>query len=336
MIATSSQPSLPKLSRICLAAWVRTGAVRYSHCRVMDLTLVIPATVVIMGLHIVTGKGGVGKTTVALALADALAACGDRVLVCEVEGRFSIAEAASFRSAKTGEEQALPGHPGVWLLGVDARQALQEYLRTHFRLGLAGKALDRAGFVDFATMIAPGLRDVLLLGKVYEAAHRQSKTGRDYDAVILDAPPTGRVVRFLTATDALGEVAKVGPTHDQAERVAAFLRREGVVHLVTTLAEMPITETIETIAELRTHGLPRGALILNRVPPQVPAGEVDDPPLATYLAWARRRREQADAERAELPSLEPVAELPEVLLDRAGWATLATAVAEVAKIGRRC
>ena len=83
----------------------------------------------------------------------------------------------------------------------------------YYRLGRAGKALDRFGVIDFATTIAPGLRDVLLTGKVYEAVHRnrRNKHARRYDAVVLDAPPTGRIAQFLNVNSELAGLAKVGP-----------------------------------------------------------------------------------------------------------------------------
>lgn len=218
-------------------------------------------------LHVVTGKGGTGKTTVALALATSLAAGAARVLVCEVEGRNALTAAVGQPATPLGREMRLRELPGVWGLGVDPRQALQEYLDRNFRLGLAGKALDRAGLVEFATTIAPGLRDVLLIGKIYDAARSGG-----FDAVVLDAPPTGRVAGFLTAGDAIGDVAKVGPVHAQAGRIMSYLRANAVVHLVATLAEMPVTETVEATAGLRGTGLRLGGLVVNRAAAPVPAG----------------------------------------------------------------
>ncbi len=98
----------------------------------------------------------------------------------------------------------------------------------YYRLGRAGKALDKFGVIDFATTIAPGVRDVLLTGKVYEAVHRnrRTKNARQYDAVVLDAPPTGRIAQFLNVNSELAGLAKVGPIRNQADNVmgAAALR----------------------------------------------------------------------------------------------------------------
>ena len=93
----------------------------------------------------------------------------------------------------------------------------------YYRLGRAGKALDRFGVVEFATTIAPGVRDVLLTGKVYEAAkrNRRNKGARHYDAIVLDAPPTGRIAQFLNVNSEVAGLAKVGPIKAQADTVTS-------------------------------------------------------------------------------------------------------------------
>jgi len=121
---------------------------------------------------------------------------------------------------------------------------LLEYLDLFYRLGRAGKILERIGAIDFATTIAPGLRDVLLTGKVYEAARRRSPRGPVYDAVVLDAPPTGRIGRFLNVNEEVVGLAKMGPIRNQAGSIMTLLRSpQTVVHLVTVLEEMPVQET---------------------------------------------------------------------------------------------
>src|SRR5690348_14266940 len=160
-------------------------------------------------LHVVTGKGGTGKTTVAAALALALASTGKNVLLCEVEGRQGIAQLFDVpelpyeeRRIATGLAGRQGGRPGnVFALHIDAESALLEYLAMYYRLGRAGRALRSFGIIEFATTVAPGVRDVLLTGKVFEAARRgrrkgtSSRTGVAYDAIVLDAPPTGRITR---------------------------------------------------------------------------------------------------------------------------------------------
>ena len=223
-------------------------------------------------LHIVSGKGGTGKTTIAAALACALATSGRRVLLCEVEGRHGISELFGMAPLVKAEERRLCRTPAgglVFGLSIDAEDALLEYLETFYHLGLAGRALDRFGVIDFATSIAPGLRDVLLTGKVYEAVRRgvMNRPGA-YDAVVVDAPPTGRISQFLNVHEAVSGLAKVGPIRSQADSIMDMLHSgTTVVHLVTLLEDMPVTETEEAVAQLRPTRIEVGTVIANMVTP---------------------------------------------------------------------
>ncbi|NUR28246.1 MAG: AAA family ATPase [Catenulispora sp.] len=223
-------------------------------------------------LHIVTGKGGTGKTTVAAALALALAEGGGRVLLVEVEGRQGIAQL--FDTAPLPyEERSIaiaPGGGEVFALAIDPEQALLEYLDMFYKLGRAGKALKRFGAIDFATTVAPGMRDVLLTGKACEAVRRTAtdRPGRAfaYDAVVMDAPPTGRITRFLNVNTEVAGLARVGPVKNQAEAVMRVLTSpQTAVHLTTVLEEMPVQETLDGIEELRAAGLPVGAVLVDMV-----------------------------------------------------------------------
>ena len=220
-------------------------------------------------LHVVTGKGGTGKTTVAASLALAIASAGKTVLLCEVEGRQGIARLFDVAPLPYEETRIASGpNDGgdLYALAIDPESALLEYLAMYYRLGRAGKALDRFGVIDFATTIAPGVRDVLLTGKVYEAVHRnrRSRNARQYDAVVLDAPPTGRILPFLNVNSELSGLAKVGPIRSQADTVMTQLRSpRTAVHLVTVLEEMPVQETADAIEDLQRAKLPVGAALVN-------------------------------------------------------------------------
>ena len=170
----------------------------------------------------------------------------------------------------------------VYALAIDPESAMMEYLAMYYRLGRAGKALDKFGVIDFATTIAPGVRDVLLTGKVYETTNRNSrnKGARRYDAVVLDAPPTGRITQFLNVNDELAGLAKMGPIKSQADTVTTLLRsRRTAVHLVTVLEEMPVQETADGVDQLRAAHLPVGGVIVNLVRPQ----DLDDEARAALL-----------------------------------------------------
>lgn len=239
-------------------------------------------------LHIISGKGGTGKSTVAASLAVSLAEQGKHVLLCEVEGRQGISRLFDMAAFGDGEVQlggswesgADGGLGGGTLaaLHIDPEAALREYLSTYFRLGPAVRALEAFGVVEFATSIAPGLRDVLLTGKVYEAAKavRRRRGARSYDAVVLDAPPTGRITRFLTANAELAGLAKMGPIKSQAESVMTSLRSsQTAIHLVTLLEDMAVQETLDAVEELRAARLPVRSVIVNGArPPLLTAAQL--------------------------------------------------------------
>jgi anion-transporting ArsA/GET3 family ATPase len=241
-------------------------------------------------LHVVTGKGGTGKTSVAAALALGLAEGGRRTLLAEVEGRQGIAqlfgtEPLPYRELRIAK---VPGGGEVRALAVDPEEALLEYLDMFYKLGAAGRALRKVGAIDFATTIAPGLRDVLLTGKVKEATTRSHDGRRVYDAVVLDAPPTGRIGRFLNVTAETARLAKVGPIKTQSDGVASLLRSPiTAVHVVTLLEEMPVQESLDAIAELSSLHIPVGRIIVNGArPPLLPMGKVTKTELRRGLAAA--------------------------------------------------
>src|SRR3954469_13929568 len=219
-------------------------------------------------LHVVTGKGGTGKTTVAGALALALAAGGRQVLLTEVEGRQGIAQMFDTPPLPYEERKVAVARGGgdVYALAIDPEAALIEYLEIFYNLRRAGSALKRLGAIDFATTIAPGLRDVLLTGKVMEATRERRGGGRLYDAVVLDAPPTGRIARFLNVNAEVAGLTRMGPVRQQADSVMNLLRsRRTAVHLVTVLEEMPVQETVDGVADLTNAGLPVGGVVVNMV-----------------------------------------------------------------------
>jgi len=248
-------------------------------------------------LHIVTGKGGVGKTTIALALALRLSRDGSTVVVAEVEGRGGLALATG-RPVAAEPAPLLPTRNGrIEGVQIDARASLAGYLE-RYGLRFAADLLHLDPLVDFATRIAPGLRDILLIGQVTHL----TETHPDIDALVLDAPPSGRIGAFLGAAEGLTELTDGSPISAQAASVMDDLRDRGCrTHVVTLLEELPTTEAIETVQTIRDLGLGLGTIVANRVrpAPTVPEPLPDAPVgIAPDLWTALTEALLADADRA--------------------------------------
>jgi len=287
-------------------------------------------------LHVVTGKGGTGKTTVAAALALALARDRRRILLLEVEGRQGIAQLFDVPPLTYAERRVAigPGGGEVFAMAVDPEPALLDYLEI-YNLKRAGRALKRLGAIDFATTIAPGMRDVLLTGKAKTAVIDKRADGSPaWDAVVMDAPPTGRITRFLNVSSEVAGLAKMGPIRNQADGVMAVLRSaQTAVHLVTVLEEMPVQETLDGVAELGAVDLPVGAVIVNmtRAPLLEPADLTEA---------AEDRLDRAELEQGlKSAGVEPSEALLSALVSEAGEHARRVALerrerAELAELGR--
>ncbi|MBW3603118.1 MAG: ATPase [Actinobacteria bacterium] len=220
---------------------------------------------------IVTGKGGVGKSSVAAALALAAVRRGrgrpGRTCLVEIEGRQTFSRMFDTRPWDFTEREF---RPGLFGMSIDPEASLSEYLDLFYGARRLSKLVVGSTMVDFATTAAPGLKDVLLVGKVKEMERRRDPDGRfHYDRIILDAPPTGRIVNFLRAPEATTELVNVGPVRQQAQTVVDMLLdgRRTHLQLVTLLEEMPIAETVDSVHALRSLGVTVGPVVVNRVMP---------------------------------------------------------------------
>ncbi|GAB47543.1 ArsA-related P-loop ATPase [Mobilicoccus pelagius] len=266
-------------------------------------------------LHVVTGKGGTGKTTVAAALALTLASLGRRILLVEVEGRQGISQVLDVPPLSKEERllMRVSGGGEIWGLSVEVKAALLEYLDIFYKLGRAGSVLERTGAIDFATTVAPGVRDVLVVGKVYESVRRHRQGGTQagppwaYDAVVLDAPPTGRIGHVLNVNEEVAELAKVGPIRGQADSITRMLRSgTAVVHLTTLLEDMPVQETVDAVAELAGIQVPVGAVVVNQARDEILSPET----LAALTGDEHAGSARDDARRAEIGAALESAGLP--------------------------
>jgi anion-transporting ArsA/GET3 family ATPase len=215
-------------------------------------------------LLFVTGKGGTGKTTMAAALARLAAGQGKRVLLCEIDATGDIG--APFRREQIGFDP-YEVEPGLFLMAMDTERALQEYLRLNLKVPFVFKMGPFARALDFVATAAPGVREILTVGKLCWDVKREF-----YDLIVVDAPASGHVVSQLESPDAIAELVNVGPLVGQTAWMKDILRdetRTGAV-VVTTPQELPVSETIELVANLKTKSrTPIAAIVVNRVLPEL-------------------------------------------------------------------
>jgi anion-transporting ArsA/GET3 family ATPase len=218
----------------------------------------------------VSGKGGVGKTTVAAALALAAARSGLRVLLAEVEQRQAMAPLFGKEHLHYDERPLEPNLRGI---SIEPDESLVDYLRHFYGIPRISKALATSRAVEFATQIAPGLRDILLVGKIKEAEIRRNEAGKHvFDLVVVDAPPTGRLPRFLDAPRAITQLVSSGPVSRQAQGVLDMTTNPDrcQVVLVTLPEELPIREALEARLAIASIGVKVGPMICNQIWPDAP------------------------------------------------------------------
>lgn len=214
---------------------------------------------------LVTGKGGVGKSTVAATLAVAAAGTGRRTCLVEVEGRQSM---RSLFATEPWDFDEREFRPGLFGMSIDPEASLRDYMAMFYGARRLSRLVINSTAVEFATTAAPGIKDVLLIGKVKEMERRRDADGHMvYDSIVVDAPPTGRIVNFLRAPDAATELVTVGPIREQAQSVVDLLCDPARlrVQLVTLLEEMPVTETVDSAQALSDLGVALNPVIANRV-----------------------------------------------------------------------
>jgi anion-transporting ArsA/GET3 family ATPase len=223
-----------------------------------------PRSLLDLRLVFVTGKGGVGKTTVAAALAQLAARRGRRVLACEVDAKGDLA--ALFEAAPT-DFDGREVEPGIVVMSMDTEASLREYLKLYLRLPVPARLGPLARVFDFVAAAAPGVREILTVGKLaYEVRERR------YDLIVVDASASGHIVSQLSAPQAINDLVKVGLIRTQTDWMLEILSdpgRTGVV-VVTTPEEMPVAETLELSDRIAAETTVRlSGVVVNRVLPEL-------------------------------------------------------------------
>ena len=264
-----------------------------------------------------TGKGGVGKTTVAAALGLKAARAGRRTVICEVASQERL---SGLFGVEEGSHRESELAPGLAAISIDPEAAKQEWLQYQLRSARLAGLLGHSRIFQYLTAAAPGLDELVTIGKVWELAQLERKTAKApvYDLTIVDAPATGHGLAMLSAPQTFSEVARVGPIHRQAGIIHGFLADPGSTGIVTVALpeEMPVNETLELGDNLH-EALDRGIdqIVMNGLLPerfsaeeakQLEAANGAHPAVVAALTEYRRARGQ----RSQLRRLKRAAEAP--------------------------
>jgi anion-transporting ArsA/GET3 family ATPase len=264
-------------------------------------------------LVLVTGKGGVGKTTVAAALGLAAARRGKRVVLCEVGGRERVSQLV----------------PELTTVSVDPEEAKREWLRYQLKSRTLAGVLGGSSLFQYLTAAAPGLTELVTIGKVWDLAQLEPRAGGPaFDLAIVDAPATGHGLAMLRAPGTYANIARVGPVGRHAERIDSFLRDSGQTGLLAVALpeEMPVNETIEFERALRRElDMAIDAIVVNAVHParfrapdveRIRGASADTPVTQAALSAAVSEHRRAGAEHSQVRRLRRAATAPVATLPR--------------------
>jgi anion-transporting ArsA/GET3 family ATPase len=221
-------------------------------------------------LVIVTGKGGVGKSTVALATAIAASRTGKRTILCEVAAQERLSRV--FHRTEVGFNEVEMAD-NLWAISIDPDESMREYLLIQLKVRAMRDLLVRSKIFSYLAAATPGLKELVTIGKIWELAQpeRRVKGGREYDLVVVDAPATGHGVGFLQTPRTFASIARVGPIRSQAETLDKFIRnhRKTGVEIVAFPEEMPVHETASLERDLVDEvGVAVDRIVMNGLYPE--------------------------------------------------------------------
>lgn len=215
-------------------------------------------------LVFVTGKGGVGKTTIAAALAWLAADRGKKTLVCEIDAKGDLAQFYETGPTRFEEREVAPR---LWAMSMDTEASLKQYLSLQLKLPLVAKVGPLAKMFDFVASAAPGVREIVTVGKLcWEVRERH------YDLIVVDASASGHIVSQLAAPQAINQLVQVGLVRQQTGWMLDILGDRATTGLVivATPAEMPVNETLDLTEKIRTEtNVDLAAVVVNRVLPEL-------------------------------------------------------------------
>ncbi len=277
-------------------------------------------------LLFVTGKGGVGKSTIAASLGLAAAARGKRTIICEIGSQEHTSRL--FRRGQVGFHE-VELEQNLWTISIDPDESMREYVLLQLKVRAMRDLLFRSRVFTYLAAATPGLRELVTIGKIWELAQpdRKVKKGREYDLVIVDAPATGHGIGFLQTPRTFAGIARVGPIHSQAEELDRFITDQDTsgAAIVALPEEMPVNETAVLERELRKIGVAVDGVYMNAIYPQrfsdqeaeklQGAADAADAAVASALRAAASEHRRAGSHRAQLERLRerigtPVKELP--------------------------
>jgi anion-transporting ArsA/GET3 family ATPase len=291
----------------------------------------VPSELLQRRLIFVTGKGGVGKSTVASALGMAASQQGLRTIVADLTGE--------------GDAEETEIAPNLYRLSVDPQSAMEEYL-THKVGGAAGQLLSQSRLFGALAMATPGMRELLSLGKVWELSQPRRRTpdAATYDLTVVDAPASGHGVALLRTPSTFAEIAKVGPIASQASAIDQTLKDPQVTAYIVVAVpeELAVSETLELDEALEQTQLRVSTVVLNAMHPDrfdaadrtmlasLPAGPAAPQVALSLAADARAHAELAQRERLVERFGERVRTLPFLFTARLGQAELQLLAQELA------